>query len=392
MKIDWLQRGACGALVCLWACLGTIPRASGAMPADRSTLHGGREIYQAACAACHGSIGEGTPQSQAGFEQPDTFPHFNKCDETTPEYTRDWKAAILKGGPGRGFSPIMPAFGGVLTPKQVDEVIVYLRSLCPEKDWPVGELNVPRAILTEKAFPESESILLSAVNATGKSGASNEFDYEKILDKRDQLEVAVPFSWAGQPGGGTTAGIGDVALGIKHVLFSQLDDPRGSSDVTTDRTGEILSLQTEIILPTGSKRDGFGTGETTFAAFAAYDQLLPAQTFLELQGGADLPIHSGRAPRSVFFRTAFGRSFAGDHELGRLWTPMLEVVSNRDLVSGAKTDFDVVPEFQVTLNRRQHIRAALGYRIPVNDTAGRPQQVELYFLWDWFDGGLLEGW
>ena len=59
---------------------------------------------------------------------------------------------------------------------------------------------------------------------------------------------------------------------------------------------------------------------------------------------------------------------------------------------GGATDWDVIPEFQVTLNRRQHIRAALGYRLPINDTAGRPKQFIAYFLWDWFDGGFFEGW
>jgi hypothetical protein len=52
----------------------------------------------------------------------------------------------------------------------------------------------------------------------------------------------------------------------------------------------------------------------------------------------------------------------------------------------------VVPEFQVTLSRRQHVRAALGYDVPLNDTAGRSTQLMMYVLWDWFDGGLLEGW
>ncbi|HWM69842.1 MAG TPA: c-type cytochrome, partial [Steroidobacteraceae bacterium] len=44
----------------------------------QSGLHGGREIYEAACAACHGSHGEGTPKVVAGFDPPETFPHFNK--------------------------------------------------------------------------------------------------------------------------------------------------------------------------------------------------------------------------------------------------------------------------------------------------------------------------
>jgi hypothetical protein len=126
--------------------------------------------------------------------------------------------------------------------------------------------------------------------------------------------------------------------------------------------------------------------------FAAYDQLFPAQTFLQVQAGVELPLRTTHVARSAYVRTAFGKTFAEGGESGRLWSPMLEVVANRDLTRGAVTDFDVVPEFQVTLNRRQHVRAALGYLVPVNDTAGRPRQIELYVLWDWFDGGLLEGW
>jgi ribosomal protein S2 len=47
---------------------------------------------------------------------------------------------------------------------------------------------------------------------------------------------------------------------------------------------------------------------------------------------------------------------------------------------------------QVTLNRRQHIMINVGVRIPVNERANRSTQVITYFLWDWFDGGLLDGW
>ena len=47
---------------------------------------------------------------------------------------------------------------------------------------------------------------------------------------------------------------------------------------------------------------------------------------------------------------------------------------------------------QVTLNRRQHIMINMGVRIPLNDREGRSPQVLTYFLWDWFDGGLFEGW
>ncbi len=365
------------------ACADTLPQQLG--------LHSGRDIYQAACAACHGANGEGTPETTAGFVRPETFPHFNKCDETTPESTRDWKAVVRDGGPGRGFSQIMPSFGEVLTSQQIDKVVAYLRGLCTEKPWPRGELNVPRALITEKAFPESETVLTSSVNAKGAPGISNELAYEKILGKRDQLEVAIPFSWIHKDTGGLYGGVGDIALGLKHVMFSELN----SSDTQPlfKSTGSILSLQAETVLGTGNAQRGLGTGETSFGVFAAYDKLLPAMAFVQIQTGVDLPLHpSDEVPRSAYMRTAFGKSFSGDMQLGRLWTPMIELVADRDLISGATTHWDIVPEFQVTLSRRQHIRTALGYRLPLNDTAGRPRQIMMYFLWDWFDGGLWEGW
>ena len=104
-----------------------------------------------------------------------------------------------------------------------------------------------------------------------------------------------------------TGGLGDVVAGIKHVMFSNL---RNDDDKPVyDSTGSILSVQGEVSLPTGSVDKGLGTGETSFNAFAAYDQVFRAQTFMQIQAGADLPLHSHRAPRSTFFRSAFGKSF-----------------------------------------------------------------------------------
>lgn len=375
----------CGLLLVL-----TPLRGRAASLAEQLGLHGGKQIYQAACVACHGEDGAGTPEITAGFTRPDTFPHFNGCDETTPESTRDWKAVIRDGGAGRGFSRIMPAFGQVLTSTQIDELVTYLRSFCAEPGWPVGELNLPRALFTEKAFPESEIVLTTSVNARGPPGIANELAFEKILGKRDQLEVAIPFGWTHQDTGGSYGGLGDIAVGLKHVLFARLDTD--DSQPPYRRTGSILSIQGEISLPTGDVAHQLGSGETSLGVFAAYDAVLPARAFLQLQMGIDLPFHTDDVPRSAFFRSAVGRSFSGDMELGRLWTPMIELVADRDLIAGATTQWDAVPEFQVTLNRRQHVRVALGYRLPLNERADRPRMIVLYALWDWFDGGLLEGW
>lgn len=368
---------AVGALLAL---LLTLP----ALATDRSTLRSGRDVYQAACAGCHGGDGAGADRTLIGFEPPDTFPDFTGCDQSTPEENIAWKAIIRDGGPRRGFSQIMPAFGDALTDEQIDAVIGHLRSLCRDDGWPRGELNLPRALATEKAFPESETVLTSAFNAQHSPGIDSEIAYEQRLGKRNQLEVAIPFSFPHRDSGGLSGGIGDIALGLKRVLFSELspDAERGS----------LFSVQAEISLPTGDESRNRGTGEAVFTAFGAYDILFRGNAFLQLQGGVDLPRHTQDVPRTAFLRAALGKSFAEDGGYGRLWSPMLELTGERDLEDGARTQWDVIPEFQVTLNARQHVRANLGFRVPVTEKADRPRQVMLYLLWDWFDGGLREGW
>jgi mono/diheme cytochrome c family protein len=339
----------------------------------------GERIYKSGCIACHGANGAGAPQTLTVFKRPDTFPDFTRCDQTTPEPNSAWKDVVVHGGPARAFSQIMPAFGELLTSDQIDDVIAYLRSLCRNDHWARGELNLPRALITEKAFPEDEAVISTAVNARGAPGLTTDIIHEQRFGVRNQIEVDVPVifedqmhTWHG--------GVGDVSLGLKREMWSSL------------RSGSILSLFGGVIVPSGNKNRGFGTGTTTFETFAAFDQLFPTNTFVQFQAGALLPRHTNVAPQTVFWRTALGQSLAADHGLGRLWSPMVEVVADRDLVTAAKTRWDVVPEMQVTISRRQHIRANLGFRQPFTNTAGRPNQVVFYLLWDWADGKLLEGW
>jgi len=70
----------------------------------------------------------------------------------------------------------------------------------------------------------------------------------------------------------------------------------------------------------------------------------------------------------------------------------MEFVADHDLGAGAKTYWDVIPQMQVTLSRRQHVRASAGLRMPMNERQGRDTQFVFYMLWDWFDGTLKEGW
>ncbi len=340
----------------------------------------GREIFRSACAACHGFDGRGAPEASRGFEAPPTFPDFTDCVATAREPDRFWSAIIHNGGPDRGFSEIMPSFREALTSDEIARVIDYVRGFCRESAWPHGNLNLPRALVTEKAFPEDEMVMDFAVNAEGNAGITDKFVYEKRLGARGQLDISLPFRL--QKPGGTSwmGGAGDLVTGYKHVVLSNL------------RTGSILSLAGEVVWPTGDAARGMGKGVTVFETFASYGQLLPRNSFLQFQGGVELPTHTDDANRAVFWRTVVGKSFAPDGGLGRLWSPMVELLADRELATGERVNWDVVPQFQVTLSRRQHIRANIGVRLPVNNAGPRTTQILFYLLWDTFDGGLFEGW
>jgi hypothetical protein len=89
-------------------------------------------------------------------------------------------------------------------------------------------------------------------------------------------------------------------------------------------------------------------------------------------------------------RTALGYSFAQDRGFGRAWTPMVEVLMAKPQHSDS--EWDVVPQLQISLSKLQHILLGVGARIPMNERADRKPQYLTYFLWDWFDGGLTQFW
>ncbi len=337
-----------------------------------------------ACASCHGSDGRGAPQIQVGFVDP--LPDFTDCSFASREPAADWVAVAHDGGPVRGFGRMMPAFGDALTIEQLEKIIAYVGSLCTNSAWPKGELNLPRALVTEKAYPEDEAVLTTTVNAEGTGSIANKFVYEKRFGARNQIEVVFPFSIVEQTGvssAGTAAtsdwnaGLGDVAVGFKRAFYH--------------RGGTIASVTGEVILPTGDESDGFGKGTTVFEPFASFGQLLPHDSFLQAQAGVELPSNTDRAEREGFWRIVAGKSIT-QGKWGRTWSPMVEVLGKRELEGSATTAWDIVPQVQITISKRQHIMANVGVRLPLTDTDDRSTQVVVYVLWDWFDGGLLDGW
>jgi hypothetical protein len=217
------------------------------------------------------------------------------------------------------------------------------------------------------------------VNTSGPGEVASSLIYEKRFGRRNQLEFVAPFSFMQDSSNGWDGGIGDLILGYKRVLFSL-------------GTSTILSAQGEVSVPTGNKTKGFGSGVTTFETFASLGQNLPRSTFLQIQTGFELPTDTEKISNAYFFRAAGGKILTPNGRAGRAWIPMVEFLADRELATGATTDWDIVPEMQVTLSRRQHIRLNVGVRTPLNNRPGRPTQLGIYVLWDFFDGGLREGW
>jgi mono/diheme cytochrome c family protein len=337
----------------------------------------GEELYLSACANCHGAEGTGEDPALVAFEE--ALPDFTECGFASREPDGDWVAVAHDGGPARGFSPMMPAFGASLSVEQIERVMGYVRTLCEDDAWPRGELNLPRAILTEKAYPEDESVFETDVALEGPGSLGSAFVYEKRFGARSQIEVVVPYSfrertledrsderWIG--------GLGDVVVGVKRDIFHDLS------------AGSIVSLAAEVKLPTGDESEGFGSGSTVYEAFLSYGQLLPADAFVQLQVVAEVPGDSDLEKEAVW-RAAFGRSFT-QGAWGRTWSPMVELQGKREMESGATIHWDVVPQMQVTLNTRQHVMANVGVLVPLDDSA-RPTRLVAYLLLDWFDGGFF---
>jgi mono/diheme cytochrome c family protein len=342
----------------------------------------GQRLYREACAACHGIDGTGAPSSTVGFQTP--LPDFSSCNFASREPNGDWYYVVAEGGPARAFDPMMPAFGDALSEAEIMRVLDYIRTFCGNTDWPRGELNLPRPLVTTKAYPEDEVVLASSINLDQDDRIENELIYEQRFGARNQFEIILPFGWSEQANSQTgdtewTSSLGDLGLALKRVMFHSLE------------RGSIVSLGAEVFLPTGDEDEGFSSDTTVFEPYVSYGQLLPADFFFQFQGGAGLPLDTDRANEEAFWRGALGRTFIFG-QYGRAVSPMVELLGSKELVSEANTHWDLVPQVQIPLNRRQHVSVGAGARIPLNDTDSRETSYLVYILWDWFDGGFFAGW
>ncbi|TDI49370.1 MAG: cytochrome c [Acidobacteria bacterium] len=336
-----------------------------------------QELYDAACARCHGLDGTGVDASRVAFTI--ATPDFSDCSFSSREPDFDWIAVAHQGGPVRGFDETMPAFGDSFDEAQLQRIIDYIRGFCNDDRWPRGELNLPRPLITEKAYPEDELVFTTIADVDAPGRVLGVLVYENRFGAENQLEVKVPVgaSASSDPAEGWSGGLGDVEVGLKRAVFHSLTS--------------ILSIGFDVLLPLGDETKNLGKGTTLLEPYIAYGQVLPAGFFLHSQGKVEFSTKTSAVDHEASLGAALGWSW-GQGRWGRTWSPMVEVLAKRDLASGANTQWEIVPQMQVTLNTRQHVMLNIGFGFPVTDAGIRSSRLVAYLLWDWFDGGFFDGW
>jgi hypothetical protein len=269
----------------------------------------------------------------------------------------------------------MPPWGTTFSEAELRGAVEHLRTFCKDGRWPRGELNLPRPLVTAKAFPEDEAVISTSADS---GSVVTKYIYERRFGPLNQVEAIVPIATVQNESGGWPTGLGDIALEYKRTLTHSL------------RRGNIASVTAEFVLPTGSESKGTGGETGVFEPFVTFGQVLPRDGFIQAQAGFGIPFNRDHDDE-LFWRVAVGKSFEPSH-FGRVWSPMLEVLAARPLTSDASIEWDLVPGMQVTLNRRQHVRVAGGVRMPVTQTDTRSNSVVVYLLWDWYEGGFFQGW
>src|SRR2546427_247861 len=246
---------------------------------------------------------------------------------------------------------VPPAFGEAATPEQIRAVVRYARSLCGETGWPPGELNVPRAFLVEKAYPENEIVV-----TTG--GREQEAIYERRVGKRWQLEGALRMvlDSLGRPFGG-------IAAAAKYNAW--YDAERRA----------LASVGLEATPPLG-RADRWEIDPFFAFGWAPWDVVL-------IQGQVVASLDEGEGVSAWAYRVGAGR------QIGRV-VPMLEL--EWAVPVGGDRTLSFYPQCWVRLSRLGHVAASLGAELPAVGPEPRHPRLIAFVLWGYGDAPLFRGW
>jgi mono/diheme cytochrome c family protein len=331
------------------------------------------EQWTAWCARCHADDGSGKVNEPTITVVPMDF---TDCRIASGEPDADWERAIAKGGPGVGLSSQMPAFEDSLNADQIRAFVSHMRTFCTEPGWPSGNANFPRPILTEKAFPENEFLILPAVSHFNEAPAPSITEatlvalYERRIGRRSMIEIEVPMvgtnsltTW--------TSGIGDMAVAFKHAIYDRADVPR------------IVSLGLEAVLPSGDRFKDHGSGTTIFEPFVSAGAML-RNWYLQGELKVALPVDRLRAARAVVYRGYVGRDTS---EAPNTWTIGVELNGEGQYrLQGLTTNVvALTPQVRKGLTGTGALAAAGGVTLPINKRDAQGVKWVGYLLWEYLE-------
>jgi hypothetical protein len=306
-------------------------------------------LYRQWCSSCHGEDARGASRSSARLEVPAA--DLAACAVSSAEPEELWVDVVRDGGASVGLSVDMPAFGEGATLDQIRAVVRYIKSLCGEAGWPPGELNLPRPLLAEKAFPENEVVIETR-------GRAQEFIYERRIGRRLQVEGAA--RTLADSGGGFQSATGAVKYNAWHDLSRHA----------------LVSLGLEVTPPLKS-----GT-RWEVEPYVAYG-LNPGGGALIIQGELLAPWEETEGIIGAELRVGVGR------QAGRV-VPMLE--AGWTIPREGQQALVLVPQSWFQLSRLGHVAASVGVELPVAGLDQRRASLRAFVLWDFGDGPLLRGW
>ena len=101
--------------------------AAPALPEPSYELRMGRQVWVHYCQTCHGETGAGD-----GFNAFNLDPHPRDLSDPAFQEKKsdaDLREAVKRGGAGVGLSPLMPPWGRTLSTRELEQVLLFVRSL-----------------------------------------------------------------------------------------------------------------------------------------------------------------------------------------------------------------------------------------------------------------------
>ena len=316
------------------------------------------EMWNAWCARCHARDGTGKMSNRPVPIEPLDF---TDCRLATAEPDADWELAISHGGPAVGLSSSMPAFGDALTADQIRGFVKHLRGFCKETGWPMGNLNLPRPIFAEKAFPEDEFVIAPAISHDPHQYTAFSLDaiYERRLGRRAQLELVVPFESISR--GTRRSGLGNVEVGLKYAL--------------TPRVARfLLTAGTDVSFDTGRESQIAGQTGAMIEPYVAA-ATMAGSSYVQGQFKMEFPVAGTWQSRAAVYHLYAGRDTSNSPST---WTLGVEL-------SGENRELTLTPQIRKGLTRTGALGAALGIAVPLNERNERSIQWVGYLLWEYLE-------